>query len=29
MERLQRAQKLIGSTDALERFQSWKTPEER
>ena len=29
MERLQRARKLIGSTDALERFQSWKTPEER
>jgi acyl-CoA reductase-like NAD-dependent aldehyde dehydrogenase len=29
MERLQRARKLIGSTDALERFQSWKAPEER
>ena len=28
MERLQRARKLIGSTDALERFHSWKTPEE-
>ncbi len=29
MERLQRARKLIGNTDALERFQSWKAPEER
>ena len=29
MERLQRARKLIGSADALERFQSWKAPEER
>ena len=29
MERLQHARKLIGSTDALECFQSWKTPEER
>ena len=29
MERLRRARKLIGSTDALERFQSWKAPEER
>ena len=29
MERLRRARKLIGSIDALERFQSWKTPEER
>jgi hypothetical protein len=29
MVRLRRARKLIGSTDALARFQSWKTPEER
>lgn len=29
MERLRRARKLIGSIDALERFQSWKSPEER
>jgi hypothetical protein len=29
MEQLRRARKLIGSIDALERFQSWKTPEER
>ena len=29
MERLQYARKLIGSIDALDRFQSWKTPEER
>ena len=29
MERLQRARKLIGSTDALDRFHSWKPPEER
>lgn len=29
MERLRRARKLIGSIDALERFQSWKAPEER
>jgi hypothetical protein len=29
MERLRRARKLIGSTDVLERFQSWKAPEER
>lgn len=29
MERLRRARKLIGSTDALERFQSWKAPEDR
>jgi hypothetical protein len=29
IERLQRARKLIGSTDALEHFQSWKAPEER
>jgi hypothetical protein len=29
MERLRRARELIGSTDALERFQSWKAPEER
>ncbi len=28
-ERLRRARKLIGSTNALERFQSRKTPEER
>jgi hypothetical protein len=29
MERLRGARKLIGSIDALERLQSWKTPEER
>lgn len=29
MERLRRARELIGSIDALERFQSWKAPEER
>ena len=29
MERLRRARKLIGSTDALDRLQSWKAPEER
>jgi len=29
MERLRRARKLIGSIDALDRFQSWKAPEER
>ena len=29
MERLHLARKLIGSTDALDRFQSWKAPEER
>lgn len=29
MERLQRARKLIGSIDALDRFQYWKAPEER
>ena len=29
MERLRRARKLIGNIDALERFQSWKAPEER
>ena len=28
-ERLRRARKLIGSTDALDSFQSWKTPENR
>ena len=28
-ERLRRARKLIGSTDALDCFQSWKTPEDR
>jgi hypothetical protein len=28
MERLRRARKLIGSTDALDRFQFWKTPDE-
>lgn len=29
MERLQRARELIGSTDALDRFQFWRKPEER
>ena len=29
MERLRRARKMIGSIDALDRFQSWKAPEER
>ncbi len=29
LERLRRAQELIGSIDALERFRSWKAPEER
>lgn len=28
-ERLERARKLIGSVDALERFQHWKAPEDR
>jgi hypothetical protein len=27
--RLRRARELIGSVDALERFGSWRTPEER
>lgn len=29
LERLRRAQELVGSVDALERFRSWKAPEER
>lgn len=29
LERLNRARELLGSVDALERFRSWKTPEER
>ena len=29
MDRLKRARQLIGSLDALDRFQSWKAPEER
>lgn len=29
IERLQRARALIGSTDALERFDAWRAPEER
>jgi GTP1/Obg family GTP-binding protein len=29
MARLKRARKMIGSIDALDRFQSWKAPEER
>ncbi|MGO4813790.1 hypothetical protein AB4156_30070 [Cupriavidus sp. 2MCAB6] len=29
LERLRRARELIGSADALERFRSWKAPEER
>lgn len=29
LERLRRARGLIGSTDALQRFLSWRTPEER
>ncbi|WP_248114024.1 hypothetical protein [Ralstonia pseudosolanacearum] len=29
LERLKRAQELVGSVDALERFRSWKAPEER
>ncbi|WP_051320579.1 hypothetical protein [Cupriavidus sp. amp6] len=28
-ERLKRAQELVGSVEALERFRSWKAPEER
>ncbi|NOV23410.1 hypothetical protein E5S69_07630 [Cupriavidus necator] len=28
-ERLRRARELVGSVDALERFRSWKAPEER
>ncbi|CBJ39337.1 conserved protein of unknown function [Ralstonia solanacearum CMR15] len=28
-ERLRRAQELVGSVDSLERFRSWKAPEER
>jgi hypothetical protein len=29
LERLKRARELLGGVDALERFRSWKTPEER
>jgi len=29
LDRLRHARKLIGNIDALERFQSWKAPEER
>jgi hypothetical protein len=29
LERLRRARELIGSTDALARFQSWRAPDER
>lgn len=29
LERLRRARALIGSTDVLQRFRSWRTPEER
>jgi hypothetical protein len=29
IERLRRARALIGSTDALERFNAWRAPEER
>ena len=29
MERLRRARALIGSADALERFDAWRGPEER
>jgi hypothetical protein len=29
LERLQRARELLGGVDALERFRSWQTPEER
>jgi len=29
IERLRRARALIGSTDALERFDAWRAPEER
>jgi hypothetical protein len=29
LEQLRRARRLIGSIDALERFQSWEAPEER
>ena len=29
IERLRHARRLISSIDALERFQSWKAPEER
>ncbi len=29
IERLRRARVLVGSTDALERFDAWRAPEER
>jgi len=29
VERLERARKLLGGVDALERFRSWKAPDER
>jgi hypothetical protein len=29
LERLNRARALLGGVDALERFRSWKAPEER
>ena len=29
IERLRQARALIGSTDALERFNAWRAPEER
>jgi hypothetical protein len=29
LERLRRARELIGGVDALDRFRSWKAPEER
>ena len=29
IERLRQARALVGSTDALERFDAWRAPEER
>jgi len=29
LDRLKRAREFLGGVDALERFKSWKSPEER
>jgi hypothetical protein len=29
LEQLKRAREFLGAVDVLERFKSWKTPEER
>jgi hypothetical protein len=29
LDKLKSARELVGSSDALKRFQSWKSPEER